>query len=366
MINEKFKDGINTDNKKKIFRYLLKKSISSRVELAKELDLTTASLSKIIKQMIEDNIVVEKGEITEGKIGRKQIELQLNSDSYYSLGIDISSNFSRVIILNLSLDVIYEKNWEYESLTQEIIDLLIEELKYLISINNQQKLLGIGLLLQGIIEDGKSITLSIKDIKKQIESKLNRKVSVLNNIKGLAIAENLLSEDKDNYMLIKYGPGIGGVLSVDGKVIDGNRNRTGEIGHIMWKPESEIKCPICGKYGCLESQIHLNSIFKKKYKEVIKSPDQINIKFINENRKELKTYVIELAKAISIAIDLIDPSQVLIAGSVFDDLEIYNTLRDTISSITNNYSSDNIYKVDNYEEKTRIASAVVVLENYLL
>lgn len=365
MNNIKFKQIINTDNKKKVIKYLLKVGSSSRVELAKEISVTTASLSKISKQLIESGIIEESGEITEGKIGRKQIEINLSKNSFFSIGIDISTNFSRIIVLDLALNIVMEKTWKYSKLSQENLDILIEELKYIISKFDKEYILGAGLLMQGIIRDSQSLTFPIKDIKEQIEQKIDLSVLVLNNIKGLAITENLLSEYNDNYLLVKYGPGIGGVISVHGKVIEGLRNRAGEIGHIKWNENSKRKCPICGKYGCLESEIHLNRIFEKKYHTIIKSPDEINKSFINDNRKQLNNFINELSKAISLSIDIIDPEKLLIAGSIFDDDKIYKLLVKLICKRTEHYNQSDIIKIKKYDKKIEIAPAVIVISNYL-
>lgn len=358
-MNNILKTAVNTITKEKVISKLIKKGYSTRVELSKEIGVTTATLTKISKDLIEDGILNESGEIEDGKVGRRQKVLMLNPDFCYSIGIDVSLNFARVIVLNLAIEEVFEKEWVYDSFNNEILDEIIKVAKREIDSLGFKKILGVGLLLQGMIENDESLILPVKDIKKQIEANLNIDVLLFNNIRGLAKVENFFELNKDNFLLIKYGPGVGGVFSINGEVVEGFRGRAGEIGHIKWNSKSKHKCPICGKTGCLESEIHFNNI-KTEF-----LPNKYDDVFIKENKENLLQNVNELSEAISICIDILDPNEVLIAGSIFDDDEIFNKLKDNVCENTKTFCDSNICKVSNYEEKTKKASALIVFAENL-
>lgn len=365
MNNKKFSELINTENKKKLIKILINESAESRVEIAKELNVSTASISKISEALINNDLIEEVGSIDQGKIGRKQIKLQIKSNQFLSIGIEVHSNYITFIVVDLNKNILESKSIQFEKLEQEHIDILIDNLQDIKVRYDETKILGWGLLLQGIIKNGESISLPIKDINKQIRDKVGVITFVENNIKGLAIAENFSKPNDVNYLFVRYGPGIGGVLSINGEVQNGLRNRAGEIGHVRYNHESKNKCPICNQYGCLESEINLNRIYKEKYNSHITSHDQINETFIKENYNKLLEYTSILARALSQAIDIIDPDYLLVAGKIFDNEQIFKNFVDEINRTKEINYLDRIKKIENYSEKVKLAPALLVISNYL-
>ena len=365
MDNEKFKKIINTENKKQLLKILLTDQGDSRVEIAKTIGVSSASISKISESLINSNLIEEEGSIDDGKIGRKQIKLKIKEGEFYAVGIEIHLNYISIIVTDLSLKILYEKSLDFDTLDQNHINILANELIQIKRSYDKDKILGWGLLIQGVITENESMSLPVKGICSQIIRKVGIKPIVVNNIKGLAIAENFARVNNDNYLFVRYGPGIGGVLSIDGNVINGLRNRAGEIGHVKYNDNSKIKCPICKQYGCLESEINLNRIYREKYGSYIKSHDQISEKFISENFDELISYVKILSKSISRSIDLIDPDYILLAGKIFENEKIFECLISEINSTKEIDYTDRIKKIINYKEKVKYAPIISVLDYYL-
>lgn len=360
-----FESLLNTPTKRGVLLNLIKNKYSTRVELAKQLEVTTAAMTNISKELIDNDILVESGEIQDGKVGRRQKRLTLSSSAFYSIGLEITLNDARLIFINAKLSIIFEKTWSFEIFDENVLNSIIEVINKVCLKIDRSKILGVGLLLQGAVKNGGSISMPIKDIKQKLEFSINQEVFICNNIRGLAIVESFLEKSTDNFLLVKYGPGIGGVISVNGNVLEGKHNKAGEIGHIEWNPNSKQTCPICHKRGCLESEIHFrnlnspipytnenNSVNKKK--EILKS-----------NRELLKKYIYELGKAISYAVELIDPDSLIIAGLVFTDDSMFKYLTDVVTKFSNSICEDDIRRINNYEKKSSKASAIVVLSEKL-
>ena len=103
--------GMNMENLKKnnkiaILSYLNRNGKSSRKKIAEGLNLTTATLTILTNELIEEGIVKELGALTEGKVGRKQILIDIDKNSKFAIGIEISRNNIYYNLINLKTEII--------------------------------------------------------------------------------------------------------------------------------------------------------------------------------------------------------------------------------------------------------------------
>ena len=82
-------EAVRDSNRKAVLSYLNMYGASSRKKIAEDLKLTTATLSIITNELINNNMVLELGEVQEKKVGRKKILIDLNEKARYSLGLEI-------------------------------------------------------------------------------------------------------------------------------------------------------------------------------------------------------------------------------------------------------------------------------------
>lgn len=123
-----------------------------------------------------------------------------------------------------------------------------------------------------------------------------------------------------NLLYVNVGTGIGGGIIIDGKLLRGERNLAGEIGHVTVDPNGPV-CT-CGRRGCLESlasgpYIGLRAKAWKRDGRI--TAEQV---FAAARRGErwAREIVAEaadaLAFAIGAAVNLCNPSIVIIGGGV--------------------------------------------------
>ena len=86
---------LTNENKAHILRYLIHHEGISRIELSAATGLRPASITKIIQQLIEQELVTETG-LSEGSKGRRSISLSFNYKKYSVLAIKL--NWSRLKI----------------------------------------------------------------------------------------------------------------------------------------------------------------------------------------------------------------------------------------------------------------------------
>ncbi len=361
-------------NRKSIISYIMRNGCISRKQLAHKLGLTGATITNITSELINEGIISEIGfsnDIENIKAGRKEILIDMKEDFKYAIGFDVSNLKLRVTLLNIKSQVIEYKIWNYKLLTQDILNKALDFALNLKEKYAREKILGVGLLIHGYMEDNLCYSLPIKDMKKQLDFKLGINSLMMNNAKGIAVCENYFSEKNKNFLLIKYGPGLASVIVNDGVVMTGNRNRAGEIGHITWFGENcnEETCNVCGKKNCLESFVSFSSIIRN-----INPKNDIltySFKDVLTLSKEDNNFALEkalniVAEAINMLMEVIDPELVFLAGEIFEYREFYELLCKLIVEKNTFIHLNKIKSLDNYSEKRIKAAGIVVLNDFII
>lgn len=153
----------------------------------------------------------------------------------------------------------------------------------------------------------------------------------INVCKGLSEFKVPVFVDRDVNMLLRYdakrfeldpsnawlgcyiGTGLGCALAVDGKILAGRHGVAGELGHIPAR--TGLHCG-CGNDGCIETKTAgntLTGIISAEY-----GPDEpIDQAFARHGSEPfMREWLDYLAQAIATAINLLDPTAVVIGGGV--------------------------------------------------
>lgn len=360
--------GIPSKNtcKWQVISNIIRNGANSRTEIASVLNVTGATLTKVTNSLIKEGILYETGMIDEKKIGRKQILIDVVPDYKYAIGIDISNTYLRVTLLDMKLQVRESHIWNYEELLQIVLDTGLDFIEEnWIRSYGKDRILGIGLLAQGYIEDDLCKNLPIHNIKEQIALKFDIPIFMTNNIRGLAIAHSFLYKTSENFLLINYGPGVCSVIVENGSIFKGFYNKAGEIGHIIWNPKSKKKCKVCGKYGCLESLINFDEVAHQAAKEYCgKNTDYETLMTASkkDNGKALTKALEQLAIMLNIQISLFDPEILILSGQIFTNSHIYDLFLKLLREKGCNFSEEKIQLIKNYSEE-RLKSAGIVVFN---
>lgn len=316
-----------------ILNILREKYLLSRADIARTLNLSKVTVSTIVRKLIEDELVEERGVGNSlESSGRKPIMLSLNSSSKYVIGIDIGTTNTVAAIANLKgkhLQVIRRQTGEdlsiYRVLThvQELIDKAIHE-----SDIDKTHILALGVSAAGIVDSFEGNIYFSPDfdwndvhIKSLLEQRTGFRVVVDNCTRTMALGEQWYGriQDARNALYVNIGYGIGSALILN-KHIYSNHS---EFGHSV-VTKRKIRCH-CGKYGCLEAVASGNAI-ESKANELLghKVGKRITAKMLAEMardgdraaRRIFQNAGRYLGRAISIATNLFNPDTIVIGGGV--------------------------------------------------
>ncbi|MEY9141323.1 ROK family transcriptional regulator [Mammaliicoccus lentus] len=284
-------------NKQLVLRTIQKYGPISRVEIAKQIDLSRPSVSEIVSILIEEHWIQEKP--SEIKVrGRQPIPLDINKEKKVIVGLEIGAYSPKIIVSNLKAEILDQIQIEMNKQKDpnSTIEYLGEQIKLIANEYKakQIEVLGIGVGMHGLVDtkEGKNIfapNLGWEniEIKKILESITQLKVIIDNDCNSAALAEMWFGQGKDetNFISVLVDYGVGASIINNGSIFKGTHHVTGQIGHVTIDPDGPL-CS-CGNYGCLEtftSETAILKMLKRKLKlgeSNVFSMQNINIDDLN-------------------------------------------------------------------------------------
>lgn len=235
----------------------------SRAQIAKETELTPPTVSSIVKDLIEQGLIVER-KSGHSSGGRKPTMLRIHEQAFYIIGLDAGPDNVDCIVSDLGGNVVERLSTPIHLPTTE--DAFLELLKDCIAkIIKAAKLepahtLGIGVAMHGVVEveTGTSVfapnlRLSNIPIKESLQETFDLEVIVENDARAMALGEAWFGnhEDSSSMLAVNFGRGVGAGMIVNGDLYHGAQDIAGEVGHMTIDMNGEV-CT-CGNKGCLQT-----------------------------------------------------------------------------------------------------------------
>ncbi|MGG4552515.1 ROK family protein [Paenibacillus humicus] len=233
----------------------------SRADIAATLGLNKATVSSLVSELIESQLVTEIGP-GESSGGRKPTLLLFNRGAGYAIGIDIRVNDLFALLVDLEGNVIRERTVPLEdSSTDHAIDQIRKMIHWLSkkAPESPYGIVGIGIGVPGLVDE-KSRIVSAPNlgwnnvaVQNLLASEFGENIHIDNEANAGAIGEKLYGAGRDaaNLIYISIGVGIGSGMIVGGELYRGISNFSGEVGH-MTVSENGPLCR-CGNRGCWET-----------------------------------------------------------------------------------------------------------------
>ena len=336
--------SIKTINlKKALVKTLTLTGESTIPNLSKETGYSIPTVTKLIGELLEEDIVHDFGKIgTAG--GRRPNIYGINPNAFYFLGVEVKRSAINIGLqsadgknVKISEDVDYLLENNRESLEElcRIINNFIDRSKV-----QRRKIVGACICLGGRINSRKGFSYSFfyfdeKPLATVIESQIGVKTYIENDSRAMTFGEYScgIVQCEQEVLLINISWGLGMGILCHGQLYYGKSGYSGEFGH---SPvfDNDIICQ-CGKKGCLETEVSGQAL-ERKIKEKLKAGaisslsriDDIDsitvekiIQAVNENEDELVIEVIEemgekLGRYIAMLINIFNPELVIIGGTL--------------------------------------------------
>ena len=184
----------------------------------------------------------------------------------------------------------------------------------------------VGLAVPGTICDGvilKSVNLGINgqyDLRKILETNLNLPITLRNDAKCAALAENKMGclKDYSRSIFLTLGTGIGGAVIIDNKLLNTGKYSGSEFGHMVIERNGRM-CN-CGNKGCFETYSSMK-VLKRNLKDELGLPQKtrgeelLHILRESAEYESVADFIDALAIGIANLVNIFEPEAIGIGGS---------------------------------------------------
>ena len=264
--NEVALKGISHKNsliKRNIIAYMAVNGECTLSELTKELHISVPTITKLVQELVDENIVTDQGKV-ETPGGRRPNVFGLANSAIYFAGVNVGRDNMTFLITDLQNKIITEKADNSFELTDrpQCLEKICSNIEDFIDNCgvDRSKLLGLGVGMTGRVnpETGRSykyFTSSEQPLREILEQKTGLRVLLENDTRARCYAEYTCGKSKEehNVIYLHLGRGVAIGIVVDGKLFYGKSGFAGEFGHIPFF-DNEIICS-CGKTGYLETEV---------------------------------------------------------------------------------------------------------------
>ncbi|MBT1667395.1 ROK family transcriptional regulator [Curtobacterium flaccumfaciens] len=325
------------DGSRLALREILIHGVLSRAEIARSLGLSRASLTRAMRILVSQRLVVEVGTDVRGATGRPSELLQVSSGQWEFLGIKLTKDrlYAAVTDLGGRVLALHEEaidDTAAESLAEQITAVL-ERLR-----DAHPAICAIGVSLPGdvMVRAGESVVAASVFLgwhevpfARMLEERTGIATFTANDVHALTAKEHWFGAGagRGSMVLVTVGEGLGLGLIANGQVSTGEHGRLGRIGHLPVLGGG----PDCGlgHAGCASSYLPSPVIVRNAGHEG-KTYDQV-VELARDGDEGALAAFEDAGRALGVllatAVHIADPSAIVLTG---DGLPVYDLARATV------------------------------------
>jgi predicted NBD/HSP70 family sugar kinase len=239
-------------NTARCLRLLKRGATRTRADLARELNLTRATIGRAIKELIDAGLVAETIDRLEGgRAGRPGSAICLNPAGAYSIGIDISSISLTGVLVDLNMRVVQRIKAPIGPNVEDVTGVVERIAQFparLLAASgvDPKRVQGLCVSAPGLVDQSGRVVVAPflrwhdVPLKQLLDGRkdLPWPVTVCNDAVAFANAERAVANERDaqNMLLFLLTEGLGGAIVQRGQIFEGAHGYAGELGHMVMGP----------------------------------------------------------------------------------------------------------------------------------
>lgn len=320
------------ENKRIVLRYLIETGPHTRTEIAEHTGLAVSAVWRIIDELVREGFVEEKGTTTGAK---KRAVLYGPRRSFVTsivVNVEILETTVAIGFLDGSWKILerFETSRNFAGFCEKITK-VVGRLRAEFPLEDRTALV---FSLPGIVNshDGVLIyapnlsweNINVSDVFREI----GLQVYVENDSKLSLLAETFYMHDvksSDVSFFLYFGEGIGGAISVNGKIVKGRNFAAGEVGHVILDSKKEVEqfLSVSGLISRVERKVKLGgTTLREKFSHLVQ------LWFSNSEavREVLEEYLDYVAIVLRNVLYFLNPGVIVLGGIVNNLWENFGTI----------------------------------------
>ena len=266
--------GLRRENRAAVLWSLYFSQPGTRQDLSAATGLSAASVTNVIRELLNEGIVVEAGSV-DSDGGRPRVMLEVNPDHGYVIGADIGETRVRVELFDLAMRERAKADFPLNPREHDVDVVVASILSGLDSVLAESGIepaavLGMGVGIPGIVEQrpealvhGQTYGWEAVPIERLLRAGTDLPLHIENGAKTMGQAELWFGAGRGarNAVVALIGSGVGASLISGGTTYRGATSSAAEWGHTTVMVGGR-KCR-CGSAGCLEAYVGAQAILER-------------------------------------------------------------------------------------------------------
>jgi predicted NBD/HSP70 family sugar kinase len=247
----------------------------SRPELSAATGLSAASVTNVIRELIDEGVVLETG-LAESDGGRPRAMLGMNPEYGYVIGVDVGETRTRVELFDLTMTERAKAEYPLDRAAEHDVAVVVGQIASGLDTVlagggiNRAAILGVGVGVPGIIErgpealvHGQTYDWDAVPLGKLLRAHTDLPLRFDNGAKTMGQAELWFGAGRGarNAVMVLIGSGVGASLISGGSTYQGATSSAAELGHVTVAVGGRT-CR-CGAAGCLEAYAGAAAILER-------------------------------------------------------------------------------------------------------
>lgn len=266
-------DQIKQTNAGAVYRLIDQLGPVSRIDLSRLAQLAPASITKIVREMLEAHLVQETEIQEPGSRGRPAVGLVVETEAWHYLSLRINRGVIDLALRDLSSKCVVEEQHPLplepdEPLLARIISHIDQF--FIRQQHKLERLTSIAITLPGIIDTENGIVHRMPfydDVKEMplgeaLQAHTGVPVFMQHDISAWTMAEALSGAARGarDVIQVVIDHNVGAGVITDGRLLHAGSSSLVEIGHTQVDPYGK-RC-YCGNHGCLETIASIDSVLE--------------------------------------------------------------------------------------------------------
>ncbi|MGN6325391.1 ROK family transcriptional regulator [Pseudolysinimonas sp.] len=312
------------DGQRAVLREVLVHGSRSRADLARRTGFSRTSLTRLTRDLVDLDFIVEGEMRPKGGRGRPEEMLDLRPESAHFAGVKLTGDALYAVVTDLNARIVdrVERALPARGVPEvvELIRATVAEFR-----SRHARLAAIGVCLAGDVEDAPEGATVVGShflgwdrvpLQRLMTEATGLPVVVSNDVQALTVGHHWFGAGVGCTSLgvVSFGAGIGAGLVVHDELVRGTRGHPGKVGHLA--ATSGADDPVCdrGHRGCVSAWVTEKAVVAnagtQDFADAIRraeSGDAIAVRAVEGAARAL-------GAAIAYLVDLVDPEKVVVTG----------------------------------------------------